>query len=82
MRTPVLKPESGRSNAWLSVFGRAYVNGNILEGDETVTKDNWAGGVQVEIFPTATDLCSTEVGQAFPMAPVTLMPAEMLMPFT
>lgn len=27
-------------------FGRWYVSGNVMEGDETVTRDNWAGGVQ------------------------------------
>ena len=30
------------------VFGRAYVNGNVVEGNEKVTKDNWNGGVQME----------------------------------
>jgi hypothetical protein len=27
-------------------FGKAYVTGNIMEGNEKVTADNWAGGVQ------------------------------------
>jgi hypothetical protein len=44
----ILKPESGRSKMKEKVFGRAYVNGNIMEGNERVTKDNWDGGVQVE----------------------------------
>lgn len=49
----ILKPESGRSKLGHLVFGRAYVNGNIVEGDERVTKDNWDGGVQVEEEPDA-----------------------------
>jgi hypothetical protein len=47
----ILKPEAGRSKLDHLVFGRAYVNGNIMEGVERVTKDNWDGGVQVENLP-------------------------------
>jgi len=49
----ILKPESGRSKLGHLVFGRAYVNGNIVEGNDAVTKDNWNGGVQVEEEPNA-----------------------------
>jgi hypothetical protein len=72
----ILKPESGRSPQTRNVFGHAYVNGNIVEGNETVTKDNWAGGVQVEDRPDAgpyTD--SIRSNTPFPMAPVTTLPA-------
>ncbi len=44
----ILKPESGRSKLKYRVYGRAYVNGNIMEGYPEITKDNWNGGVQVE----------------------------------
>jgi hypothetical protein len=44
----ILKPESGRSKLPYMVFGRAYVNGNVVEGNEKVSKDNWDGGVQME----------------------------------
>ena len=44
----ILKPESGREENNKSLFGKAYVVGNIVEGNEKVTKNNWAGGVQVE----------------------------------
>lgn len=44
----ILKPESGRSKLKYKVYGRAYVNGNVMEGYPEVTKDNWNGGVQVE----------------------------------
>jgi hypothetical protein len=50
--TPVghrfLKPESGRSKLKYKVYGRVYAHGNIMEGYDAITKDNWAGGVQVE----------------------------------
>lgn len=38
----LLKPD-GRPE-----FGKAYVTGNVVEGNEKVTADNWAGGVQVD----------------------------------
>jgi hypothetical protein len=44
----IIKPESGRSKLKYHVYGRAYVNGNVMEGYDHITKDNWAGGVQVE----------------------------------
>ncbi|GAB3018235.1 thrombospondin type 3 repeat-containing protein [Niabella terrae] len=44
----ILKPESGRSKLPYHVYGRAYVNGNVMEGYPKVTADNWAGGVQLE----------------------------------
>lgn len=49
----ILKPEAGRSKLKYQVYGRAYVNGNIVEGHDKVTKNNWAGGVQVEDRPDA-----------------------------
>lgn len=49
----IVKPEAGRSKLGYLVFGRAYVNGNIVEGNDRVTKDNWDGGVQVEDMPNA-----------------------------
>ncbi|MGS2760906.1 polysaccharide lyase [Sinomicrobium sp. M5D2P9] len=44
VRHRILKPESG----WLDpkTYGRAYVNGNFVEGNPEVTRDNWNGGVQ------------------------------------
>lgn len=44
----ILKPESGRSKLDHLVFGRAYVNGNIIENNDLVTNNNWEGGVQME----------------------------------
>jgi hypothetical protein len=49
----ILKPEAGRSKLKYQVYGRAYVNGNIMEGHDKVTKNNWDGGVQVEELPNA-----------------------------
>lgn len=44
----IVKPEAGLSKNAKKKYGRVYCNGNIVEGNETVTADNWKGGVQVE----------------------------------
>ncbi len=78
----ILNPESGRSNLGYKVFGRAYVEGNIMEGYEKVTRDNWAGGVQVEDendqdLPDAGKFTEDiRVNEPFPMPPVTVIPAQ------
>lgn len=74
----ILKPESGRSKLGYLVFGRAYVNGNIVEGFEKVSEDNWAGGVQVEDLPDAGEYkVYMKVDKPFPMPPVPkIMPAK------
>jgi hypothetical protein len=43
----ILKPEARRGKPALYEFGKAFVAGNVVEGNEKVTKDNWAGGVQL-----------------------------------
>ena len=73
----ILKPESGRSNLGHLVFGRAYVGGNIVEGNEQVTSDNWDGGVQVEDLPNTgiyRDLIHWD--KPFPMPHLTIMPTK------
>src|ERR1041385_2574276 len=49
----LLKPESERSKTVVDHFGKAYVNGNVVEGHPKVTADNWAGGVQPDIKAVA-----------------------------
>ena len=46
IRYRILKPESGRSKDKVGLFGKAYVEGNIVVGNEEVTRDNWDGGIQ------------------------------------
>ncbi|MEG1586309.1 MAG: polysaccharide lyase [Bacteroidales bacterium] len=46
-----LKPEAGRSKLAYREYGRVYANGNIMEGYPEITKDNWAGGIQIETQP-------------------------------
>ncbi|KAA6347770.1 hypothetical protein EZS27_004794 [termite gut metagenome] len=72
-----LKPESGRSKLGYYEFGRVYCNGNIMEGNETVTKDNWAGGVQVQNQPNTDGYTEyMRWDEPFPMPYLTIMPAK------
>jgi hypothetical protein len=73
----ILKPESGRDAANASLFGKAYVHGNIVEGFEKVTQDNWAGGVQIEDLADAGNkMKEIRVDVPFPMAKVTIIPTK------
>jgi len=71
----ILKPESGRSKLSYRVYGRAYVEGNIVEGNARVTKDNWDGGVQVEEEDNAGIYKDAmKWNKPLPMPPFTLLP--------
>jgi hypothetical protein len=72
----ILKPESERSKTVIDHFGKAYVAGNITEGNEKVSADNWAGGVQPESkAPVAEVLPTIRTNTPFPHAPLEIIPA-------
>jgi hypothetical protein len=71
----ILKPESGRSKLKYHVYGRVYATGNIIEGNESVTKDNWAGGIQIEEGSDAGDYKDLiKVNEPLPMPKLTIIP--------
>lgn len=73
----ILKPESGRSKLDHYVFGRVYADGNVMEGNERVTRNNWDGGVQVQDQPNTdgyTDLMKWN--EPFPMPQFPIMTAQ------
>jgi hypothetical protein len=73
----LLKPESERSKTVVDNFGKAYVNGNIVEGNEKVTKDNWDGGVQPDSrAPRAEVLTKIRTNTPFAHAPLQIQPAD------
>jgi hypothetical protein len=73
----ILKPEGNRSNPEIPEYGRAYVNGNFIIGNEKVSQDNWAGGVQIEDMPDAGKYIDyIRANKPFSMAPVTIMPVD------
>lgn len=60
-------------------FGRVYATGNIVEGYDAITKDNWAGGIQTA--DKDGDLGEDELAlmrsnEPFEMAPLTIIPSD------
>lgn len=72
----LLKPESERSKTVFDNFGKAYVTGNVVEGNDRVTKDNWDGGVQPgSKAPVAEVLPSIRLPKPVAHAPLQIQPA-------
>ncbi|WP_316739480.1 polysaccharide lyase [Pedobacter aquatilis] len=70
----ILKPESGRDKRFVNDFGRAYVTGNIIEGNEKVTKNNWDGGIQPESKRDKQKLLdSIRTDKPLPMAKISII---------
>jgi hypothetical protein len=73
----ILKPESGRDKRYAHLFGKAYVTGNVIEGNERVTKNNWDGGIQPEIKGDLKKLLdSIRTDKPLPMAKVSVIDAK------
>lgn len=65
----LLKPESERSKVVFDNFGRAFVNGNFVEGYPEISADNWKGGVQpASRAPVEEVLPKIRVDTPFPHA--------------
>ncbi|MCH7408085.1 polysaccharide lyase [Belliella sp. DSM 111904] len=76
IRYRFLKPESDRSKRDTSVYGKAYVSGNFAEGHPEVSKDNWAGGVQIGSGDIKDYIDYIKVDKPFTMAPLQIMEAQ------
>jgi hypothetical protein len=73
----VLKPEARRGKGAPVEFGRAYVAGNVVEGNDRVTRDNWDGGVQLgEAYDVRDVLPKVRSDTPLPMARVTTTTAR------
>lgn len=73
----ILKPEARRDKNLPVLFGKAYVNGNIVDGNSKVTKNNWDGGVQVLDGADAGEhMANIKVDQPFEMPSVSIMDAK------
>lgn len=73
----IIKPEAGLSKNAVKQYGRVYCVGNIMEGNERVTKDNWDGGVQIETQPNTegyTHLMRSD--EPFEMPYISIMGAQ------
>jgi len=88
IRYCIVRPDPTSAKGAEPKFGKAYVAGNIVEGNERVTADNWAGGVQIRIGGSEEDakigndeavkavLEKVRSDKPFPMAPVTTQTAQ------
>jgi hypothetical protein len=73
----IVKAESRYKQNGRPVYGRMYVQGNIIEGNDEVTKDNWNGGVQLDDGgDIAGFIDEMKWHKPLPMAPVTIMSAH------
>lgn len=73
----ILKPESRYEMNGRKIYGLAYVNGNIIEGNEKVTANNWDGGVQVEDMKDAGEFTPyIKWDSPHPMPYLTISPAK------
>ena len=70
--------ESGRSPiAGARRFGKVFATGNKVEGNEAITADNWAGGIQVEEYElTQQYVDQIRARKPFEMAPVSILAAD------
>lgn len=60
-------------------YGRVYADGNIIEGNGKVTKDNWDGGVQTADKDGRLDpdeLALMKSDEPFPMPHMTILPKD------
>lgn len=75
----VLRPDGRRPGPDKTLpleWGKAHVSGNVVEGNEAVTKDNWDGGVQIENGDPKVVLAKVRAEKPFPMAELPLQPAK------
>jgi hypothetical protein len=82
----ILKAESRTKPPAEKEFGKFHVAGNVIEGNEQVTADNWAGGVQFadeeDVKGEPLDdynrryLEASRAAEPFPMAPLRITSAQ------
>lgn len=76
----IVKSESRSKNLFpYAQYGRVFASGNIIEGNERVTKDNWDGGIQIadkdgEINADEKALMRSD--EPFPMPHMTILSKE------
>jgi hypothetical protein len=80
----ILRPDGRRPGPDKTLpleWGKAYVAGNVVVGNDAVTKDNWAGGVQIDgRADPGMVLSRVRVDKPFPMVEVPLQTAAAAYP--
>ena len=78
LRYRIIRPQ-GVARVPASLRGKWYVEGNVIEGNEEVTADNWQGGVQPDDAQGGDReklLASIRADEPLPMPPVEIQPAR------
>lgn len=76
IRYRIVKMEAGRDKEHSDDYGRAYVCGNIVWGNDSVTEDNWRGGVQIDGKPVGVRMEEVRAREPFDMPDVTIISAD------
>ena len=74
----VIRPDgrTGREKGSPREWGKAHVSGNAVLGHDAVTRDNWAGGVQIEGGDPVVVLPAVRAEKPFPMASLPVQSAR------
>ncbi len=79
----ILRPDAVLSRLDTTVFGRAHIAGNFVEGFERVSQDNWEGGIQLNGKKGEMTLAEAKhyfprikSNTPFPMPKMTILPAK------
>jgi hypothetical protein len=73
----IIKAESRYKRYGRPVYGRMFVQGNIVEGKDNVTNDNWDGGVQLDNGAEIGEFIDEmKWHKPLPMAPVTILSTQ------
>ncbi|MDN3669351.1 polysaccharide lyase [Echinicola jeungdonensis] len=79
----ILRPDAVLSRLDTTVFGRAHITGNIVEGFDKVSQDNWEGGIQLNGKKGEMTLSEAKhyfprikSNKSFPMPEMAIMPAQ------
>jgi pectate lyase len=68
IRWRICKPDGRFDAEGRPHFGKWHVAGNVVEDNEEVTADNWAGGVQLEVEPNRVDEVLVSIKMIEPFA--------------
>ena len=71
----ILKPDSRTEHPDIAPYGLIYADGNIVEGNERVTRDNWDGGI-VMGKPSAENIALSKWDRPLKMPYMTILPAQ------
>lgn len=73
----IIRTQSGRSKLPYRSYGLFYVDGNVVENFDEISKDNWNGGVQLEGDDRLEDyIDSIRWNKAFLMPEISIMSAQ------